>query len=60
MLDKDLRPDQIQAISNAEEVARFFLYLGYNTKERITQSPSNLGITNETLLKEIKKIELIA
>lgn len=60
MLDKDLRPEHIQSISNADEVAGFFSYLGYNTTERIKQSPSNLGITNETLLKEIKKIELIA
>lgn len=60
MLDKDLRPEHIQSISNATEVAGFFSYLGYNTSERITQSPANLGITNETLLKEIKKVELIA
>ena len=60
MLDKDLRPEHIQSISNADEVAGFFSYLGYNTSERITQSPANLGITNETLLKEIKKVELIA
>ena len=60
MLDKDLRPEHIQSISNATEVAGFFSYLGYNTSERITQSPANLGITNENLLKEIKKIELIA
>jgi hypothetical protein len=60
MLDKDLRPEHIQSISNASEVVGFFSYLGYNTSERITQFPSNLGITNETLLKEIKKIELIA
>jgi len=60
MLDKDLRPEHIQSISNADEVAGFFSYLGYNTTERIKQSPSNLGITNETLLKEIKTIELIA
>ncbi len=60
MLDKDLRPEHIQSISNATEVVDFFSYLGYNTSERITQSPANLGITNETLLKEIKKVELIA
>ena len=60
MLDKDLRPEHIQSISNASEVAGFFSYLGYNTSERITQSPANLGITNENLLKEIKNTELIA
>jgi hypothetical protein len=60
MLDKDLRSEHIQSISNADEVAGFFSYLGYNITERIKQSPSNLGVTNETLLKEIKKIELIA
>ena len=54
------RPEHIQSISNADEVAGFFSYLGYNITERIKQSPSNLGITNEILLKEIKKIELIA
>jgi len=60
MLDKDLRPEHIQSISNADEVAGFFSYLGYNTSNRIIQSSSNLGITNETLLKEIKKVELLA
>jgi hypothetical protein len=55
-----VRPEHIQSISNASEVAGFFSYLGYSTSERITQSPANLGITNENLLKEIKKIELIA
>jgi hypothetical protein len=60
MLDKELRSEHIQSISNADEVVSFFSYLGYNTLEHITQSSANLGITNENLLKEIKRIELIA
>jgi hypothetical protein len=60
MLDKDLRPEHIQSISNASEVVSFFSYLGYNTSEHITQFSANLGITNESLIKDVKKIELIA
>jgi hypothetical protein len=53
MFDKDLRPEHIQSISNADEVAGFFSYLGYTTAERIKQSPSNLGITNDSTLKNL-------
>lgn len=38
----------------------FFGGLGYNTHARTSQTPGNLGITAETTVRPIKKIELIA
>lgn len=60
MFDKDLKTEDIQSISTADEVANFFTILGYNTSGRINQTAANLDITNESLVKEIRKIDLIA
>lgn len=60
MHDKDLRPEDIQSLSNADGIVDFFADLGYDTSARIAQSPANLGITNESLVKETIKIELVA
>ncbi len=59
-LDINLGYADIQALSNADGVAAFFERLGYNTDVRRIQSPANLGITTESTLKPIKKIELLA
>ncbi|RJQ50185.1 MAG: hypothetical protein C4526_12400 [Nitrospiraceae bacterium] len=60
MFDRELKSENIQSISNSDEVIAFFTILGYQTSGRIKQSPANLGITNESLIKEIKSIELLA
>jgi type I restriction-modification system DNA methylase subunit len=58
--DIELGYADIQALSDADGVAALFSRLGYDTNARTVQSPGNLGITAETLLRRIKKIELIA
>lgn len=58
--DKDLRPADIQSLSNRNEIASFFLKLGYNIDDRVEQIPSALGITNDSLLRQIRYIERIA
>ncbi len=60
MYDRDIKIEDIQSVSNSDEVIAFFTLLGYQTSGRIKQSPANLGITSETLIKEIKNIELLA
>ncbi len=50
----------IQALSDADGVAAFFERLGYNTSVRRIQTPANLGITADSTLRPIKKIELLA
>ncbi|MDH5763355.1 MAG: BREX-1 system adenine-specific DNA-methyltransferase PglX [Nitrospinota bacterium] len=59
-LDINLNKKDIQGLSNADAVAAFFSKLGYNTNARTPQTPGNLGITSDTVLKAIKRIELIA
>ncbi len=41
-------------------MAAFFGHLGYNTNARTFQTPGNLGITTESTLRRIRRIELIA
>jgi hypothetical protein len=50
----------VHALSNPDAVAAFFERLGYNTSIRRIQTPANLGITAESTLRPIKKIELLA
>ena len=58
--DLELRAEDIQVLNDADGVAALFSRLGYETNARTVQSPGNLGITADTLLRRIKKIELIA
>ena len=58
--DLELSKSRIQEISNADAVAAFFAELGWDISPRIEQTPGNLGITAESTLKPIKRIELIA
>jgi hypothetical protein len=58
--DLELRAEDIQVLNDADGVAGLFGRLGYNTNARTVQTPGNLGITAETLVRRIKKIELIA
>jgi hypothetical protein len=55
-----LRAEDVQRLSDADAIAAFFGRLGYNTNPRTFQTPGNLGITNETALRRIRRIELIA
>jgi hypothetical protein len=58
--DRDLHVADVQSLSSPDGIASFFLKLGYNVDDRIEQSPSALGITNESLNRQIKYIERIA
>lgn len=58
--DVDLLDRDLQGISNAEAVAGLFASLGYNTNARTVQTPGNLGITADSALRPITRIELIA
>jgi hypothetical protein len=58
--DIELGYADIQALSDADAVAAFFERLGYNTSVRKIQTPANLGITADSTLRPIKKIELLA
>jgi len=60
MFDKEVTRQQIQSLNDIEAIAAFFAYLGYDTNSRIQQAPANLGITSETIQRQIKRIERIA
>lgn len=50
----------IQSLSNREDLCNFFSRIGYNTEARIVQAPANLGITADSIARQIKRIERIA
>ena len=52
MVDRDVRREDAQGLSNAEQVAAFFALLGYDTNARLAQTPANLGITAESLSRQ--------
>lgn len=60
MFDKPLNPHDILQLSDSHAIAGFFAELGYNTNARVEQKPENLGITAESTLRHIRKIELVA
>lgn len=60
ILDVNLSRQDIQGLSGADAVAAFFARLGYNTDARTAQTAGNLGITADSTVRPIKKIELIA
>lgn len=60
MLDRDIRREDIQVLSNRDNVAAFFATLGYQTDARLVQSPANIGVTAESLARQITHIERIA
>jgi hypothetical protein len=60
MLDRDIRREDVQTLSSRDQVAALFAALGYHTDARLTQSPANLGITAESLLRQIRHVERLA
>ena len=60
MIDWQLSSADVQALNSADGLAAFFAILGYDTDARLSQSPANLGITNETLTRQIRRMELLA
>jgi len=59
-VDLDLREQQVQGLSNPDAIAAFFTELGYDTRARTRQSPANLGIAAQSLLDQVRHLELIA
>jgi len=60
MIDRDVTPAQIQGLNCADAVTAFFASLGYRTDARLIQAAANLGVTNETITRQIERLELIA
>ena len=60
MFDKEVTRQQIQSLNDLESITAFFAYLGYDTNSRVQQNPANLGITAETVQRQIKRIERVA
>jgi hypothetical protein len=60
MFDKELTRQQIQNLYNAEGLTAFFAYLGYDTNNRVPQTPASLGIISESTQRQIKRIERVA
>lgn len=58
--DRDLQRQHVVGLADADAVAAFFAHLGYPGVERIAQVPENLGISAESTLRPIRRIELIA
>jgi len=58
--DRDLRPSDIQALSNKDGLAAFWGSLGYSIDARLAQTPQAMGITGDTLQRQIRHIERIA
>ena len=55
-----MRAEHVQVLGDADGIAAFFSRLGYDTNGRTIQTPGNLGITAESLVRRIRKVELIA
>jgi len=58
--DKGLSVSDIRSLSSRDGIASFFASLGYNTDARLTQTPAAMGITAESLQRQIKHIERLA
>ena len=58
--DRDLRPSDIQALSNKDGLAAFWGSLGYSIDARLVQTPQAMGIGGDTLQRQIRHIERIA
>jgi hypothetical protein len=58
--DRDLRPSDIQALSNKDGLAAFWGSLGYSIDARLAQTPQAMGITGDSLQRQIRHIERIA
>jgi hypothetical protein len=58
--DKELTRADIQALASRDAVVSFFAGLGYSTDARVTQTCVAMGITAESLQRQIKHIERVA
>ncbi|MCK4731109.1 MAG: hypothetical protein KAT65_01510, partial [Methanophagales archaeon] len=60
-VDCDVKPEDIQILRNPDAIVGFFAKRGYDTNKRVVhQNPQHLGISNQTLLDQIKRVERIS
>jgi Eco57I restriction-modification methylase len=58
--DRDLKPSDILSLSDRDGVVGFFASLGYQVDRPVVQTPQAIGITAETLQRQIRHIERVA
>ena len=58
--DKELTRTDIQALASRDSIVSFFANLGYRTDTGMTQTCAAMGITAESLQRQIKHIERVA
>jgi len=58
--DRELTKADIQSLSSRDSVASFFAALGYRTEARLPQTCAAMGITAESLQRQITYIERMA
>ena len=58
--DKNLTASDVQTLASRDGVVAFFATLGYNTDSRQPQSADAMGITAESLKRQVAHIERIA
>ncbi|MEO8955485.1 MAG: hypothetical protein ABI465_13070, partial [Ktedonobacteraceae bacterium] len=58
--DYELLRDDVQLLSSRDAITAFFAKLGYDTNQRLLQNVSAMGIGNDTLKTNIRRIERIA
>lgn len=58
--DRELTEKHVLGLSSAEEIVGFLASLGYRTDARTVQAPANLGITAESLIHQVRRLELLA
>jgi len=58
--DKELTRADIQTLADRDAIVSFFAELGYRTDIRMTQTCAAMGITAESLQRQIKQIEHVA
>ena len=57
--DKELTKADIQELASRDAVVSYFAGLGYSTDVRMTQTCAAMGITAESLQRQIKHIERV-
>ena len=58
--DRDLSASDIQVLASRDGVASFFAALGYDTDTRLPQTCAAMGISAESLQRQVKYIERVA
>jgi len=60
VLDREIRREDVQSLSNRDQVVALFAALGYQTDARLAQTPANIGVTADALTRQVTHLERIA